>query len=131
MPATRKMPKWQPAPEELVSFFSEALSLLPEAQLRKMFGYPAAFINGHMFAGLFQNDFFVRLSEVDRAVLLKKKGAQLFEPMPGRAMQEYVVMPESILNSETQVNQWLRRALDYASTLPPKTAKPRAKKVKK
>jgi TfoX/Sxy family transcriptional regulator of competence genes len=30
------------------------VAALPEIQQRKMFGYPAAFVNGHMFAGVFQ-----------------------------------------------------------------------------
>jgi len=28
-----------------------------------VFGYPCAFVNGNMFAGLFQTELFVRLSE--------------------------------------------------------------------
>ena len=37
----------------------------------------------------------VRLSPQDRATLLEEKGASVFEPMPGRAMKEYVVLPDS------------------------------------
>ena len=131
MPAVTKpkaMPKWQPAPAELVSVFQLAMQSVPEAQARKVFGYPAAFVNGQMFAGLHRDSLILRLAEADRAQFLKRKGARVFEPMPGRPMREYVVAPPSVLKSKAQLNTWLGRALAYAKTLPPKAPKPKAKK---
>ena len=128
----KAMPKWRPAPEALKQVFEKAIQSFPEAEPRKVFGYPAAVINGHMFAGLHQEDLILRLSEADRAKLLKRPGAKLFEPMPGRPMREYVVVPPSILDSETQLNIWLEKALTYTRSLPPKAPKirkPRAAKA--
>jgi TfoX/Sxy family transcriptional regulator of competence genes len=48
-----------------------------------MFGNISAFVNGNMFAGLFGNDIFVRLSDENRRELLEEKGASLLEPMKG------------------------------------------------
>jgi len=53
-----------------------------------MFGNISAFVNGNMFAGLFGNDLFVRLSKESRKELLEKQGASLLEPMKGRPMKE-------------------------------------------
>jgi TfoX/Sxy family transcriptional regulator of competence genes len=53
-----------------------------------MFGYPAVFVNGNLFAGLHQENFILRLSEAHRTALCSQHGAQLFEPMPGRRMRE-------------------------------------------
>jgi len=61
-----------------------------------MFGNISALVNGNMFAGFFGNDLFVRLSEESRRELLDKKGASLLEPMKGKPMKEYVVIPKSL-----------------------------------
>lgn len=124
------MPKFTPAPEALIRRFDKALESIPEATPRKMFGYPAAFINGQLFAGLFGESMMLRLNADDRAKI-EKKGARPFEPMPGRVMKEYVVVPESILESPRQLNTWLGKALAYARSLPPKTPKPRKPRTAK
>jgi TfoX/Sxy family transcriptional regulator of competence genes len=50
-----------------------------------MFGNISAFVNGNMFAGLFGNDIFVRLSDKSRQELLGEKGASYLEPMKRKA----------------------------------------------
>jgi hypothetical protein len=52
-----------------------------------------------MFAGTFQDAIIVRLGEDDRVALLKLKGAARFEPMQGRPMKEYVVVPASVVDT--------------------------------
>ncbi len=90
-----------------------------------MFGYPAAFFRGNMFAGLFQDSMFLRLSPEHRAALCAHRGARPFEPMAGRPMREYVVVPPAILASENQLREWLEKARAYAASLPPKAAGPK------
>ncbi len=123
----RQMPKWTKAPESLVDLFGHAIEPLPDVQARKMFGYPAAFVNGNMFSSLFQSSMILRLSEQDRAECARQFGARRFEPMPGRPMREYVEVPEKILKSPTLLDTWLSKARDYAAALPPKTARRAAK----
>ena len=118
-----KTPKWCAAPAPLVARFDHAVAALPEIQQRKMFGYPAAFVKGHMFAGVFQASLFVRLAEKDRMELIEKEGATPFAPMPGRVMREYVVLPPSIVESEARLTAWLSRGLRYVASLPPKARK--------
>ncbi len=120
--------QWQPAPEPLVQAFEKAVGSVPEAQMRKMFGYPACFINGNMFAGLFADKMFLRLSDRDRESFLRLKNAGLFEPMTGRPMREYVVVPPTLLNSQAKLAPWLDKALEYAKSLPPKASKSKRKK---
>jgi TfoX/Sxy family transcriptional regulator of competence genes len=79
--------------------------------------------NGNMFAGLYQDSLILRLPEEERARFLKLKGAQRFEPMPGRPMREYIVVPEGMLKSPKQLNTWLGRSFEYARSLPPKAKK--------
>jgi TfoX/Sxy family transcriptional regulator of competence genes len=117
--------KFDKSPQWLVQLF---LALQPEVGgvRRLMFGYPCAFENGHMFAGLFGDGLFVRLAEADRAALLELDGAAPFAPMKNRPMKEYAVLPPSMIEDEEAVKGWMRRGLAYAQSLPPKEKRPRA-----
>jgi TfoX/Sxy family transcriptional regulator of competence genes len=116
---------WKSAPAELVRRFERALAAFPRAELRRMFGYPAAFVNGNMMAGLFQESLMVRLSAGDRAKIRDESGAKPFEPVPGRVMREYVIVPVAIVKSEPELRKWLGNAFAYADSLPAKRAKAR------
>ena len=115
--------KWQPAPPEHIRLFGEMLAAFPLIQKRRMFGYPCAFFQGQMFAGLFQDSFVLRLSAEDRAQFLQLDGTLPFEPMPGRPMKEYVVLPERLLTQEESLHCWLEKAFAYAGSLPAKEPK--------
>jgi TfoX/Sxy family transcriptional regulator of competence genes len=115
--------KWRRAPAELVEFFITTLQLFPEAEPRRMFGYPCAFINGQMFTGVHQESMILRLSPEDRQRFLQQHEAALFEPMPGRPMKEYVVVPPTVLADADQLESWLEKSLAYAKSLPPKERK--------
>ena len=92
----------------------------PGVQSRPMFGNRAAFVNGNMFLALFGSQVAVRLSDEDRTELLGQKGASGFEPMPGRPMKEYVVLPESWRTSPKKAEEWVERSFAWAKKLPPK-----------
>lgn len=131
MPAKGKssaMPKFTPAPEDVVNIFHAAVDGLPEVELRKMFGYPCAFRRGQMLSGVFQDHIMLRLSEEDRVELLKLPGAKRFEPIPGRVMREYVELPADVMRAPATLKQWVKRGLAYVETLPPKVKKVRTKK---
>ena len=112
-----------PPDEDSKEFFRSILPDNPRITIRPMFGNISAFVNGNMFAGLFGNDLFVRLSEESRKELLEKKGASLLEPMKGRPMKEYVVIPKAWRNQHETVRIWVIRSLDWTNKLPPKKMK--------
>ena len=114
---------WRKSPETLVARFAEALPDDARVERRKMFGYPCAFVAGNMFTGLHQESLIVRLSERDRATFLALEGAHIFEPMAGRTMREYAVVPDALLADQAALRGWLTRSLEYASTLPAKEKK--------
>lgn len=87
------MKKWKPTPAKAVAAFEASTSGLPGAEPRKMFGYSCVFAKGNMFAGLHEVGMVLRLSEEQRAEFHRLKDAKQFEPMPGRVMREYVVVP--------------------------------------
>jgi TfoX/Sxy family transcriptional regulator of competence genes len=115
------MMKWKKAPPELIARFEGAI---PEgAEPRQMFGYPACFVNGNMMSGLHQDNWVVRLGEADRKELLAAGGA-VFEPMPGRPMREYIMLPPKVLADPKAITRWMARALAHVQAMPPKAKKP-------
>ncbi len=117
------MKKWKPAPSEAVKAFATATTDLTGAEPRKMFGYSCVFTKGNMFAGLHEAGMVLRLPEEERTEFLRLKGAEPFEPMPGRVMREYVVVPKGLLNAPDQLRTWVERSLAYVSSLPAKAKK--------
>jgi TfoX/Sxy family transcriptional regulator of competence genes len=113
---------WRKAPADLVERFHEAVAGIEDVELRKMFGYPAAFIGGNLTAGLHQESVMVRLPEGERQDRLAD-GWSPFEPMPGRPMREYLALPPDVAGDVAAMRQWVERAAAYVRTLPPKAPK--------
>ena len=88
-----------------------------------MFGNLSAFVNGNMYAGVFGEDLFVRLSKDDSAELMKVKGSGPFEPIKGRPMTGYTVVPKAWKGDAAKAKPWVAKALDYVGGLPPKSKK--------
>lgn len=122
----RAMP-WKKSPPELIAAFEKAKPADPSVQSRPMFGYPAIFLNGNMIAGTFQDKVVVRLGD-DRSL---GKNAKPFEPMPGRAMSGFFVVPDSVVRSPAELRTWVAQAHAHAKTLPAKAAKPTKASAKK
>jgi TfoX N-terminal domain len=120
----------RPSPA-LVGLFQKLLPATGGAG-RTMFGCPCGFLGGNMFMGLFADQLFLRLAEPDRAILLAQEGAEPFDPMGGRPMREYVVVPHGWLegDADDDLRGWIAKSVRYAKTLPPKTAKKKAAKAK-
>ena len=117
---------WRKPPQELVDYLD---SVIPDGpapvDFKPMFGGPCYWTGGNMFAAIHQESMIVRLGEEDRQALLREPGAALFEPMEGRPMREYVVIPPQIVEDREAVGSWLAKGLAFAASLPPKVKKPR------
>ncbi len=114
---------WTKSPQSLIDLFDQSVPSDRSVSRRQMFGYPAAFANGNLFIGLHQNDFIMRLSEPDRIEFSAQYGERIFEPMKGRAMREYVRLPEQLLRNARKRNSWIKRSLEYAQAIKPKASK--------
>jgi TfoX/Sxy family transcriptional regulator of competence genes len=115
---------WTKSPQGLVDLFAESAPDDPRVERRKMFGYPCIFVGGNMCAGLHQSAMFARLSGADAAAL--PGGARPFEPMPGRPMAGYVLVPDDVLADEAELAALLAKAVAFTATLPPKEKKAKA-----
>jgi len=111
---------WTKTPPELAAAFDKAAPKDPRVVRKPMFGYPALFLNGNMFAGTFQDKVVARLSEDERERAMNE-GATAFEPMAGRPMKGYVVVPAADVRKPRALAKWIERARVHATTLPEKT----------
>jgi TfoX/Sxy family transcriptional regulator of competence genes len=113
--------KWTKPSAETVAYF-ERIAPGPPIQVRRMFGMPARFLNGHMLVGVFGNTFMLHLSAADREACIRA-GAKPFAPM-GREAREYVDIPPGTFDDRT-LKEWIVRGMRYLGSLPPKLkAKP-------
>jgi hypothetical protein len=126
--AERQMPSFTKSPAELVERFRTVLDRYPEAERKQMFGYPAAFVGGNMATGLFQDRWIVRLPEPELSDA-RARGAEDFEPMPGRPMKGFVAIPRSDAGDDDKLDAWIGRGLAHAGSMPAK--QPKARKASK
>lgn len=113
------MGKWKKSSEELVEKFAASMDQF-DVDHRKMFGYPCCFLNGNMFTGLHEENWVLRLSESDRKELKETHDAQIFAPMKGRIMKEYLILPPVILESTELLASWINRSIAFVESLPAK-----------
>jgi len=107
-----------PRPDENTKkFFNSVLPLDPRIKVRPMFGNVSAFVNGSMFMGLFGDDLFLRLSDKDNHELLENGGVVL-EPMKGKPMKDYTLIPKTWSNEPSKVRLCTSKSLAWASKLP-------------
>lgn len=119
--------KWKKPSAEVIEAFERILPDAAGVEKRKMFGFPCSFVKGNMFMGVHQDDIFIRLSDFDREEFLHLDQARRFEPMPGRVMKEYVVLPVWLLDNPAELDEWIGKSLTHVSNLPPKAKKKKKK----
>ncbi|MBE3064938.1 MAG: TfoX/Sxy family protein [Spirochaetes bacterium] len=120
--------KWRKAPDELKGILDLAMQGI-DAEKRLMFGFPAYFINANMFIGLFEDKLFIRLSDELREATERRMGAlKHLEPMPGRPMKDYLVLPQSFYSKQKELEALIAAAAVHARSLPAKVKKAGPKK---
>jgi TfoX/Sxy family transcriptional regulator of competence genes len=120
---------WEKPSPELARKLDDAVATAAEKSglqidSRPMFGCPAYFTNGNLFAGVHQASLMVRLPAGGRDEVVALGGGP-FVPMAGRPMKEYVVLPAAVLDDAAATADWVRRGAEYAASLPPKAKKAR------
>jgi hypothetical protein len=96
-----------------------AMPIHPEIVSKKMFGCPAAFVHEYAFVCTYGEGIVVKLADADCAGLAAE-GGRAFEPMPGRPMRGWVVLPAEHHGDPVQLSEWVARAFEHVAALPPK-----------
>lgn len=112
------MGKWRKSSQKLIDHFCETMENFDHVEMRKMFGYPCTFLNGHMLTGLHEENWIIRLPEEERN-LLSEEGGLPFEPM-GRRMKEYLKLPHEIIMNPKELKKWIEKSIAFVSILEPK-----------
>ena len=113
----------QPSPAQLAERLARLARGLADIEQRKMFGYPALFLNGNMLAGLFSKSVVLRLPEEERHALAASGHAGPFVAMGGRVMREWVAVEDPERISDDLLGRWLEAALRHTAAMPPKAKK--------
>ena len=124
---------WTKSSPELMAYFSEvAPAAEGDIEHRKMFGYPACFVGGNMFMGLFEETMILRLPPEERELFIREEGGMPFSPTEGREMKAYAAVPKAMLADAEALAPWVAKALAFGRTFPAKVpkAKVTAKKVR-
>jgi TfoX/Sxy family transcriptional regulator of competence genes len=113
MPTKKKSP---PSENELL--YDKLIATNPAIE-RKGDANPYTSLNGNMFTLLHQSKLAIRLPEGEREKFLKKYKTRLFEAY-GTLMQEYVAVPDAMLENTKELEKYLEMSYAYAKTLKPK-----------
>ena len=97
-----------------------------DLKLSKMFGAECfKTANGKAAAIIYHNDLVVKLEPVELEDALCTKGSKMFEPMEGRPMNGWVIIPYARKN---EWQKYLELATEYVKALPAKPQKPKKRK---
>jgi TfoX/Sxy family transcriptional regulator of competence genes len=112
--------------EKLAERIRESLASRRGVTEQKMFGGIAFMLNGNMASGVHKNDLIVRLDAERHEKALKDKHAGAMVFGNGMVAKGLVLVAPAGVKTKAQLDSWLKRAIDFAEELPPKTKKKRA-----
>lgn len=108
--------------DEKVALHDKLIATIPKIE-RKGAANPYTSRNGNRFTLLHQSrTMAIRLPEDKREEFLKKHKTTLFEAY-GAVMEEYVTVPDSLLQNTKALQKYLESSYEYAKTLKPKPTK--------
>ena len=108
-------------PQSGFKHLASLLALRPGVSKNKIFGMPSIKVNGKAFACLSGDSMILNLADVPQAGrsgepsrALALEGAKLFDPMGGRPMKEWALVP---VNQAEHWQDLAEAALDYVREL--------------
>ena len=123
------MAKATGAPAAKLQLYEKLVATNPDVE-RKGAAMPYTSMNGNMVSFLAKDGrVSIRLAEKDREAFLKKYKTKL-SVQHGRVMQEYVLVPDSLLKKTKELKKYFGLGVAYAKTLKPKATRRPAKTAK-
>ena len=87
---------------------------------KKMFGGVGYMLNGNMACGILGADLIVRVGLNDYARLLDQPHVKVFTMKNGpRPMKGWLMVEPAGWKTETQLSDWIKLGVEFASALPP------------
>jgi len=86
---------------------------------KKMFGGVGFLLNGNMCVGIWKNSLIVRLGSDHYEDALKEEYVREFD-ITGRPMKGWIMVEPDGIETDDQLNEWVRMSVEFVSTLPKK-----------
>ena len=112
--------------EALADRVREVLAPHRDLSERRMFGGIAFMLAGNMCCGVIGEDLMVRLGPDDGPKALKEDGVRPMD-FTGRPMKTAVYVSPDVTADDDRLASWVEAGAAFASSLPPKKAKQKAK----
>jgi len=109
-----------PYDEYLTKRIRTALEAHPSLVEKKMFGGVGFMLRGNMACGVQGDDMIVRVGVENNATALSQPFVRPFMVMPGKPMAGWILVSPEGLATDQDLQQWVKRGVEYASTLPEK-----------
>jgi TfoX/Sxy family transcriptional regulator of competence genes len=106
--------------QRLAERVSVALEDIPDVREQQMFGGVAFLVGGHMACGVVGDELMLRLGEGGADAALDERHVRPMD-FTGRPMSTMVFVESAGIKSDRALAGWIRLALTYLETLPPKT----------
>jgi TfoX/Sxy family transcriptional regulator of competence genes len=97
----------------------EILEDEPGFDEKNMFGGICFLLFGNMVCGIIKDDLIVRVGADSYAEFLKMPHTKKFD-LTGKPMKGWVMVLSAALDSDEELNDWIKRAVSFVRTLPPK-----------
>ena len=105
--------------EGLAERVRKAIGGKGEISEKKMFGGLCFLLRGKMCCGILKSKLVARVDPKESAGLLKRAHVRPMD-FTGRPMKGFLYVGQDALKSSSELNQWLKRCLAFASSLPAK-----------
>lgn len=112
--------------EALAERVRQALAPRRDVEEKRMFGGIAFMVASHMAVGVEKERLMVRLSPERAEACLKEPHVRPMD-FTGRPMKGFLYVEAAGVRTAAGVRKWVMRAVDHATSLPPKKARPKAK----
>jgi TfoX/Sxy family transcriptional regulator of competence genes len=86
---------------------------------KKMFGGIGFLLHGNMCVGVWKSSLIVRLGPQQADLAMRESHVVPFD-ITGRAMKGWAMVEPDGLERDSQLDAWIRRAVDFVDTLPRK-----------
>jgi TfoX/Sxy family transcriptional regulator of competence genes len=86
---------------------------------KKMFGGVGFLLNGNMCVGIWKNSLIARINPANYNDALAEENVREFD-ITGRPMKGWILVEADGIETDDQLNEWVRRSVEFVSTLPKK-----------
>ena len=105
--------------ESLAARIRKTLARRKDITEKKMFGGIGFLLNGNMCVGVWKECLILRLGPDQYEGALKEPCVKEFD-ITGRAMKGWVMVEPGGVEEKDELRMWVRRAVTFVGTLPPK-----------